>query len=87
MAYNDFATNAADASAILSSEITATRNFFARLGAKFEVFINTLAMASTGQRRVDQVHLLQARSDEQLAEMGIKRDDIVHYVFRDLYYL
>ena len=87
MAYNDFATNAADAYAILSNEITATRNFFARLGAKFEGFINTLAMASTGQRRVDQVHYLQSKSDAQLAEMGIQRDEIVNYVFRDLYYL
>ncbi|MGC1506601.1 MAG: hypothetical protein WA782_20990 [Sulfitobacter sp.] len=87
MAYQDFASSRTDASAVLNNEITVTRNFLARLGEKFERFINVLAMASTGQRRVDQVHHLQAKSDAQLAEMGIKREDIVHHVFRDLFYL
>ena len=37
--------------------------------------------------RVQMVERLNAKSDEQLAELGIKRDEIVHHVFRDLYYL
>ncbi|GLQ27103.1 hypothetical protein GCM10007927_19060 [Sulfitobacter pacificus] len=87
MAYQDFASSSKDASAVLSHEITATRNFFARIGAAFERTINVLAVASTGQRRVEQVQMLKAKSDAELAELGIKRDDIIHFVFRDLYYL
>ncbi|MDF3414174.1 hypothetical protein HKX54_06880 [Sulfitobacter sp. M57] len=87
MAYQDFASTSTDASAVLNNEITATRNFFIRLGLKIENVVNKMAMSSTGQRRVDQVHMLQAKSDAELDKMGIKRDDIVHFVFRDLYYL
>lgn len=29
---------------------------------------------------------LSAKSDEELAKMGIKRDDIVRHVFQDLFY-
>lgn len=29
---------------------------------------------------------LEAKSDEELAEMGIKREDIVRHVFQDLFY-
>ena len=87
MAYQDFASSGTDASAVLNNEITATRNFFGRLGKKVGWLVNTLAMASTGQRRVEKVQVLQAKSDAELAKMGIKREDIVHFVFRDLYYL
>ena len=44
-------------------------------------------MGSTAHRRFEQVQILQAKSDEELAAMGIKRDDIVHHVFKDLYYI
>lgn len=38
-----------------------------------------------GHRRIDQVRRLQALSDAALAERGIARDRIVHFVFRDLF--
>ena len=44
-------------------------------------------MGSTAHRRFEQVQFLQAKSDEDLAALGIKRDDIVHHVFKDLYYI
>lgn len=37
--------------------------------------------------RVDKMAALQAKSDEELAAMGLRRDDIVRHVFRDLYYI
>jgi hypothetical protein len=37
-----------------------------------------------GRRR--QIEALQAKSDADLAEMGIARDRIAHHVFKDLYY-
>ncbi|WP_137702993.1 hypothetical protein [Marimonas lutisalis] len=36
--------------------------------------------------RRDQIAALEAKSDEELAAMGIKRDDIARHVFRDLFY-
>lgn len=38
-----------------------------------------------GRRR--QIEALQAKSDADLAEMGIARDRIAHHVFKDLYYI
>jgi uncharacterized protein YjiS (DUF1127 family) len=43
--------------------------------------------ASSNSARLQKVEMLNAKSDAELAEMGIKRDDIVHHVFRDLYYI
>lgn len=37
--------------------------------------------------RVQLVERLNAKSDAELAKMGLRRDEIVHHVFRDLYYL
>lgn len=34
--------------------------------------------------RHSQIAALEAKSDEELAKLGITRDRIVHYVFRDL---
>ena len=36
--------------------------------------------------RSDQVQALEAMSDKELAALGIRRDQIVQYVFRDLYW-
>jgi hypothetical protein len=38
-----------------------------------------------GNRRIDEVRRLQALSDAELAERGIARDRIAHFVFRDLF--
>jgi uncharacterized protein YjiS (DUF1127 family) len=37
--------------------------------------------------RIREVERLQAMSDDALAAKGIRRDDIVRHVFRDLYWL
>lgn len=37
--------------------------------------------------RVDQIARLEAKTDEELAEMGINRDQIAYHVFRDLFYV
>lgn len=36
--------------------------------------------------RLQRVRALQAKTDAELTTLGIKRDEIVHHVFRDLYY-
>ncbi len=42
--------------------------------------------ATEGSARIDRIAALRAKSDAELSAMGIKRDDIVHHVFRDLYF-
>ncbi|WP_322866402.1 hypothetical protein U5922_009455 [Aquicoccus sp. G2-2] len=37
--------------------------------------------------RRDRIEALQAKTDAELATLGIKRDDIISYVFRDLFYI
>lgn len=83
MAYQDTTSPAQ----VMIREIAATRRFFERVGAGFARFVQALSENSSLQRRVDLVHALQNKSDEELARLNIKRDNIVNYVFRDLYYI
>jgi uncharacterized protein YjiS (DUF1127 family) len=55
-------------------------HFFAALGT---------AMTSYMERRsrADQIARLNALSDAQLAKLGITRDGIPAYVFRDMFYV
>ena len=53
----------------------------------FQSFGQALVASSSGHRRLREVQALQAKSDQELAELKIKREDIVHHVFRDLYYI
>lgn len=47
----------------------------------------TLALASEAGRRVRRVEALNDLTDDELAARGLKREQIVHHVFRDLYYI
>lgn len=39
------------------------------------------------EARLQQMRKLEAMSDAELAKLGIQRDRIAHYVFRDIYYV
>ncbi|WP_376873722.1 hypothetical protein [Albirhodobacter sp. R86504] len=41
----------------------------------------------TRHSRTREIERLNALSDEKLAELGVKRDDIVYHVFRDQFYI
>jgi len=56
------------------------RGLLARIGAIFTEM--TLARS-----RVHEVERLNAKSDEELARMGLKREDIARHVFRDVLYI
>jgi len=56
------------------------RRFFAGIG-------HGIMTSSSAYQRYEQVQQLQAKSDAELAELGVKRDEIVHEVFKDLYYI
>ena len=78
MAYTSTVSNTGGVS--LKSPIAAIGAFFAAIG-------NAMIAASSNSSRLNKVEMLNAKSDAELAKMGIKRDDIVHHVFRDLYYI
>lgn len=52
-------------------------SFFTKLGQGLNSYIET-------RSRRAEIAALEAMSDEELAQVGITRDRIVHYVFRDL---
>jgi len=69
-----------------------TRGFFfapvlASIKNGFVLFGKALMVSSSGHARLEQVRKLQAKSDEELATMGIERDRIVQIVFRDVFYV
>ena len=53
---------------------------FSRFGAAVENFSNTLS-------RANQLRELSAMSDTALAKKGLRRDQIVDYVYRDIRFL
>ncbi|UWR24201.1 DUF1127 domain-containing protein [Sulfitobacter sp. S190] len=66
--------------------LTATA-VLSQIGAVLRAINVALMHASTSSARVRQIEALQSKSDAELADIGIKRDEIVHHVFRDLYYV
>ena len=58
---------------------SAVQHFFAAIG-------NALILAAEANPRMKRVQALQRMSDEELAERGIKREDIVRIVFQDVLY-
>ena len=67
----------------ISRAPTRFRVWLSHLGAalitKFE------AHAYKASRR-EQVDALEAKSDAELGRLGLQRDQIIHHVYRDLYY-
>lgn len=57
--------------------ISATKSFFRMVG---QAMIST----SAANRRLLIVEKLQAKSDAELADIGLRREDIVRHVFRDM---
>lgn len=65
----------------LSSALRARLDtFFAGLGQGFNAYVES-------RSRINEINALNEKSDEELAEMGLTRDDIPRHVFRDLLYV
>lgn len=79
-------THTFSAAAVLNAELTATRNILAKVGAFFASVGWAIAKSSSMQARFDKVQRLNAMSDEELAALKIRREDIVRHVYSDLYY-
>ncbi|WP_417209187.1 DUF1127 domain-containing protein [Antarctobacter sp.] len=53
----------------------------------FSSIFNVLMAIAEANPRLKEVERLNAMSDDQLARRGLKREDIVHHVFRDCMYV
>lgn len=57
------------------------------LSRLFSGLVRSLEQVTEANSRISEVERLQAMSDEALAARGIKREDIVRHVFRDVFWL
>ncbi|WP_158963576.1 hypothetical protein [Chachezhania sediminis] len=63
----------------IGTRVTAALDmFFASIGQGFNAYLTT-------NDHIGQMEQLFEKSDEQLAQMGLTREDIPRYVFRDLF--
>ncbi len=61
-------------------------NFSEALGNFYFGLFNSIDLAASANKRLAQIEALSAKSDEELAELGIRREDIARHVFRDIYH-
>lgn len=59
--------------------------FLHALGAPFRAYGRLMVYLMENNSRVQRVERLHAMSDAELAKLGLKREDIVHHVFRGMY--
>ncbi|NIZ11006.1 MULTISPECIES: DUF1127 domain-containing protein [Rhodobacterales] len=64
-----------------------TSGFGAKLNSFFAGLSNGMVAYMERRTRFDQIAALQAKSDAELAKLGINRDQIPAHVFRDLFYV
>ncbi|MCM2560737.1 hypothetical protein M8756_03265 [Lutimaribacter sp. EGI FJ00015] len=67
-----------------NTKTSTIRNPLAALGA---ALLNWMENYADTKTRRAEIEALSAKTDAELAEMGLRRDRIAHYVFRDLYYV
>ena len=71
-------------STIQSSRLAAVRanldRFFVSMGQGFNAYLES-------QGRVAEIERLSSKTDEELAAIGLRREDIPRYVFRDLIHI
>jgi len=62
-------------------------SFFERVGDFFMSLFNSIDLAASANARIAQMEKLNAKSDEDLQKMGLRREDIARHVFRDIYHI
>lgn len=64
----------------LSAVWAGIAGFFATVG-------RAMTVSATAETRLRRINMLNAKSDEELAVMNLRRQDIPAYVFRDLMHI
>ena len=70
-----------------TTNLTTTRPIRDRIDAFFAGMGQGLNAYMESRSRLPQIEALNRKSDAELAAMGLKRDDIVRHVFRDMLYI
>jgi uncharacterized protein YjiS (DUF1127 family) len=73
-------TTTAARSSVLAGTRAQLDRLFASIGQGFNAYLES-------QGRTEEIERLSSKSDKQLAEMGLRREDIPRYVFRDLIHI
>ncbi|KAA2313100.1 hypothetical protein DL237_15195 [Pseudooceanicola sediminis] len=72
---------------VTSNISTTSTGFSGKLSNFFSAVSVGLVAYMERRSRSEVIARLQAKSDAELAKLGIKRDEIPAYVFRDLFYV
>lgn len=70
-----------------SAPIAWPLGILAAVGRFFQWAFLGLSAAANYDTRMKEIEILQNKSDEDLEKLGLKRDEIVSYVYRDLFYV
>jgi len=70
-----------------SSPLTWPLGVVFAIGRFFKTIFLSAAIAGSYDSRMRDIEKLNRLSDEQLASMGLKRDEIVRHVYQALFYL
>lgn len=71
----------------ISHIITARPELAGILRRCFAAAGNALVAIAEADSRMRAVRQLNAMSDEELAERGLRREDVVHHIFSDRFYI
>ncbi|WP_371228755.1 hypothetical protein [Roseovarius sp. 2305UL8-3] len=69
-----------------ATNISATTGLSAFFSKLFDRMTTGMEGHAHHMSRRAQIEALEAKSDAELAEMGLKRDQIAYHVFHDLFY-
>lgn len=72
---------------ITSAPFMSARTGLTQLADIFKSIGASLMRAAEASSRTHRIEALEAKSDAELRDIGIKREDIVYHVFKDLYYV
>ncbi len=72
---------------ISTAPFLSARIGLAQITSMFRTIGDWFVKMSESSSRIKTIEALHAKTDAELAQMGIKRDDIAHHVLKDLYYI
>ena len=64
-----------------------TQPLLERVGGFFKLLFSSIDFSASANARLNRIETLNAKTDEELMEIGLRREDITRYVFRDLYHI
>ncbi|MEO9682878.1 MAG: DUF1127 domain-containing protein [Tateyamaria sp.] len=69
------------------TDTNVTHSILAGITGFFAAVGRGIMMSSSADARLRKAEILNAKTDEELAELGLRREDIPAFVFRDLMHL